>query len=146
MSLAETIPWFEYAVIVQPHHTDYSGVVWHGTYIAWMEEARVNYLAASGLTFADWVKAGVDLPVVDLALKYRRSLTLGDMALVKARLAPIKGVRFVWHYDIQNAATQVTCIEGTVTLATVDFNTRRVLRRLPAPLQAALEAMAPKSR
>jgi acyl-CoA thioester hydrolase len=138
----EQFRWFDYPVMVQPHHTDYAGIVWHGTYIAWMEEARVNYLAASGLTFADWVKAGVDLPVVDLALKYRRSLTLGDTALVKARLAPTRGVRLVWHYDIQDAATQATCIEGTVTLATVDLNTRRVLRRLPDHLQAALGAMA----
>ncbi|MCZ0899091.1 acyl-CoA thioesterase, partial [Microcoleus sp. HI-ES] len=33
--------WFEYLVRVYPHHTDYSGVVWHGTYLAWREEARV---------------------------------------------------------------------------------------------------------
>jgi acyl-CoA thioester hydrolase len=135
----EEFRWFEHRVTVQPHHTDYAGIVWHGTYVAWMEEARVNYLSTCGLTFADWVKAGVDLPVVDLALKYRRSLTLGDTALVKARLAATKGVRFVWHYDIQNAATQTTCIEGSVTLAPVDVSTRRVLRRLPEPLRTALD-------
>ena len=58
-----------------------------------MEEARVARLKQSGLTFADWLKAGVDLPVVDLSLKYQRSLTLGDEALVKACLAPKTGVR-----------------------------------------------------
>ncbi len=135
-----TIHWYEYPVVVQPHHTDYAGIVWHGTYIAWMEEARVTALAASGLTFADWVRAGVDLPVVDLALKYRRSLTLGNTALVKTRFE-WRGVRIFWHYDIQNAATGETCIKGTVTLAMVDFNTRRVRRRLPEELAAALEGM-----
>lgn len=134
--------WYEYQVIVQPHHTDYAGIVWHGTYIAWMEEARVAYLHDGGLTFADWIKAGVDLPVVDLGLKYRRSLTLGDTALVKVCLGPATGVRFVWHYDIQNAATQETCIEGAVTLVPVDVQTRRVLRRLPDHLRAALSAIA----
>lgn len=133
--------WYEHRVVVQPHHTDYAGIVWHGTYIAWMEEARVNYLSDCGLTFADWVKAGVDLPVVDLGLKYRRSLALGDTALVKACLEPAKGVRILWYYDIQNAATQETCIEGTVTLAPVDFKTRRILRRLPEHLQTALNSM-----
>lgn len=137
----QQLHWYEHRVTVQPHHTDYAGVVWHGTYIAWMEEARVNYLSHCGLTFADWVKAGVDLPVVDLGLKYRRSLALGDTALVKARLEPAKGVRFVWHYNIQNAATQATCIEGTVTLAMVDFKTRRLLRRLPEQLQVALNSI-----
>ncbi|MBE9139398.1 acyl-CoA thioesterase [Nodosilinea sp. LEGE 07088] len=137
----EPSPWYEHRVVVQPYHTDYAGIVWHGTYIAWMEEARVNYLHDSGLTFADWLKAGVDLPVVGLELKYRRSLTLGDTALVKVHLGPPKGVRMVWHYVIQNALNQEICIEGSVTLALVEVKTRRVLRRLPQPLQAALEAM-----
>lgn len=34
--------WFEYPIRVQPHHTDYAGIAWHGSYIAWMEEARVE--------------------------------------------------------------------------------------------------------
>ncbi len=36
--------WFEYPVRAQPHHTDYAGVVWHGSYIIWLEEARVECL------------------------------------------------------------------------------------------------------
>lgn len=131
-------PWFEYAVTVQPHHTDYAGIVWHGTYINWMEEARVTYLKAQGITFADWVSAGVDLPVVDLALRYRQSLALGDEALVKARMEPIRGVRILWQYEIENRQTSATCIVGTVTLAPVDVKTRKVLRRLPDHLQSVL--------
>ncbi|HIK43766.1 MAG TPA: acyl-CoA thioesterase [Leptolyngbyaceae cyanobacterium M65_K2018_010] len=127
-------PWFEYRVTVQPHHTDYAGIVWHGTYIAWMEEARVTYLQQHGLTFKDWIEAGVDLPVVDLALRYRQSLSLGEVALVRTRLAPSKGVRMIWQYDIQRAATGDSCVLGTVTLAPVDLKTRQVLRRLPAHL------------
>jgi acyl-CoA thioester hydrolase len=134
--------WFEYAVTVQPHHTDFAGIVWHGTYVSWMEEARVARLKESGLTFADWLKAGVDLPVVDLSLKYQRSLTLGDEALVKARLAPKTGVRMIWQYDIQNRATGETCLRGTVTLVPVGFKTRRILRRLPDSLQAAFEHLS----
>jgi acyl-CoA thioester hydrolase len=36
-------------ISVQPHHTDYAGIVWHGTYIAWMEEARVEYFKTQNL-------------------------------------------------------------------------------------------------
>ena len=136
--MTDSRPWFEYRVIVHPHHTDYAGIVWHGTYIAWLEEARVDYLKQHHLTFADWVQAGVDLPVVDMALRYRQSLRLGDEALVLARLAPFKGVRLVWEYQVLKATTGELCLEGTVTLATVDLTSRRVRRRLPPHLQAAL--------
>ncbi|MFH7244767.1 MAG: acyl-CoA thioesterase [Spirulina sp.] len=137
--MPDSPPWFEYRVVVHPHHTDYAGIVWHGTYIAWLEEARVDYLKQHNLTFADWLKAGVDLPVVDISLRYRQSLRLGDEALVLARTAPFKGVRLVWEYQIINAASKDICVEGTVTLATVDLTSRRVLRRLPPHLQAALD-------
>ncbi|NEQ11944.1 MAG: acyl-CoA thioesterase, partial [Moorea sp. SIO4E2] len=30
---ATTAKWFDYPVRVHPHHTDYAGIVWHGTYI-----------------------------------------------------------------------------------------------------------------
>ena len=40
--------WFEYPVRAQPHHTDYAGIVWHGTYLTWMEEARVGAGVGAG--------------------------------------------------------------------------------------------------
>ncbi|MEM9009096.1 MAG: thioesterase family protein [Cyanobacteria bacterium P01_F01_bin.86] len=132
---------FEYLVRVQPHHTDYAGVVWHGTYVAWMEEARVEYLRSHGINFADWVKGGVDLPVVDLSLRYRQSLMLGMDAVVKAWAEPRRGVRLVWQYNIQNQATGETCVLGTVTLAPVDHKTRKILRRLPDTLQADMDRL-----
>ena len=93
--------WFSYPIRVQPHHTDYGGIVWHGTYITWLESARVEALAMVGIEFSDLVSMGVDLPVVDLSLRYHRSLRLGDRAVVYARLLPAKGVRLIWDYSIE---------------------------------------------
>ena len=134
-------PVFEYGVRVQPHHTDYAGIVWHGTYIAWMEEARVEYLRSRGINFADWVQSGIDLPVVDLSLRYRRSLSMGMDAVVKAWLAPQQGIKIIWQYDIQNKANQETCVAGTVTLVPVSRETRKVMRKLPAQMQSDLEQL-----
>jgi acyl-CoA thioester hydrolase len=138
-----TLPkWFDYPVQVQPHHTDYAGIVWHGTYIAWMEEARIEYLRSHQLSFTDWINAGIDLPVVDLSLRYRQSLPLGAKALVRSRVAPPTGARIVWHYDIQNQATQTSCVQGTVTLVPVELQSRRILRRLPPEFEQLLRQMA----
>ena len=37
---------------VLPQHTDHAGVMWHGAYVAWLEEARVEALAAAGLSYS----------------------------------------------------------------------------------------------
>jgi len=54
-------PWLDYPVRVQPHHTDYAGVAWHGSYWAWLEEARIDCLRQGGIEFADLVNLGCDL-------------------------------------------------------------------------------------
>lgn len=129
--------WFEYPIRVQPHHTDYGGVVWHGTYITWMESARVECLRAAGTPFEKLVDLGYDLPVVELAVRYRHPLTLGTAAIVKTRLVPAKGIRLSWLYEIETVEeTPTTCLTGQVTLVPVDIEQRRVVRRLPDEVKA----------
>ncbi|HEY9886790.1 MAG TPA: thioesterase family protein, partial [Candidatus Obscuribacterales bacterium] len=142
LTIAPHYSW-EYPVRVQPHHTDYAGVVWHGTYVAWMEEARVEYLRSRDIDFAHWVACDVDLPVVELSLQYRQPLTLGQLAIVKTWPAPPQGVRLVWHCDIQNQATGATCVAGQVTLVPVSRSRGKVWRQLPAPVKADFARLYP---
>lgn len=131
--------WFKYPIRVQPHHTDYGGVVWHGTYITWMETARVECLRAAGTPLEDLVRLGYDLPVVRLDVRYRKPLTLGMAAVVKTRLTPIKGIRLNWLYEIETVdAEPETCLTGQVTLVAVDVARRRVVRRMPDEIQATM--------
>ena len=127
---------FEYTVRVQPHHTDYGGIVWHGNYVAWLEAARVEYLRSHGIEFADWINCGVDLPVVDLSIQYRQPLALGMTALVKCWMLPSQSVRIVWRYAIYNAANQELCASAEVTLVPIQQQPRKILRRLPEPMRS----------
>ena len=67
---------------VLPQHTDYAGVMWHGAYVQWLEEARVEALQAAGLGYAAMTAMGVDMPVVSLHLDYRQPLRHGDEVCV----------------------------------------------------------------
>lgn len=136
-SSASDESWFKYSIRVQPHHTDYGGVVWHGTYITWMETARVECLRAVGTPLEDVVGSGYDLPVVRLDVRYRKPLTLGMAAMVKTRLAPINGIRLNWLYEIETVGSEpVTCLTGQVTLVTVDVKQRQIMRRMPDEIKA----------
>ncbi|NEQ52579.1 MAG: acyl-CoA thioesterase [Leptolyngbya sp. SIO3F4] len=135
--------WFDYSVRVQPHHTDYSGVVWHGTYIQWMETARVECLRTVNFAFEDFVKAGFDLPVVDLQLRYHHPLTLGAQGLIKTRLDMNRGVKLLWLYEIYDTTQAIPqiCITGQVTLVPIDMVRRKIVRNLPSELQPMLESL-----
>jgi acyl-CoA thioester hydrolase len=138
---ATSTGWFEYPIVVHPHHTDYGGVVWHGTYLTWMEEARVECLRSIGIDFADLVAMGCDLPVVDLALRYRRALRMGESAIVKTRTIDMAGVRMVWEYEIQSENREIVYLTGTVTLVAVDREKGKIMRQLPNSVKDALVKM-----
>ena len=130
--------WFEYPVRAYPHHTDYAGIVWHGTYLIWMEEARVESLRAIGVNFAELVALGCDLPVVELALRYHKPMKLGTEAVVRTRMLEMDGVRLNWEYQIQSLDAQELYLTGVVTLVTVDIEKGRIMRRLPESVKDAL--------
>jgi len=130
--------WFEYPVKAQPHHTDYAGVVWHGTYVTWLEEARVEYLRSQGVEFADLVALGCDLPVVGLSLRYHKPIRLGMSALLKARLKALDKVRLNWDYRLESLDGDELYLTAQVTLVPVDREKGKILRRLPTLLKEAL--------
>lgn len=133
--------WFDYLIRVHPHHTDYGGVVWHGSYIAWLEEARVEYLRSLGIDYADWVVLGCEMPVVELSIRYHRAMRLGMPGVVKVRMVQIRGVRIFWDYRIQSPDTQELFVTAQVTLVAIDREKGKIMRRLPAPVRAVLEEM-----
>jgi acyl-CoA thioester hydrolase len=137
--------WFDYPVIVQPHHTDYAGVVWHGSYVAWLEEARVMALSEVGIEFADLVDMGCDLPVIQLSLNYRKPLKLGDRVRVRTRLERLEKVRFIWTQDVCALKMDQCFVSGHVVLVAVDRDNRRILRRFPPLLQVAISRLVKSS-
>lgn len=129
--------WYEYPVRVQPHHTDYAGVVWHGAYVAWLEEARVECLRSVGVDYAEWVAIGCELPVVELSIRYHRILRMGTLAIVKTKMRAPKGVRINWDYQIQSSDGQELYLTAQVTLVVVERQSGKIMRRLPTEMKEA---------
>jgi acyl-CoA thioester hydrolase len=130
--------WFEYPIIVHAHHTDYGGVVWHGAYIAWLEEARVQCLRSIGIDFAELVAAGCDMPVVEMSLRYHRALRMGETAIVKTKMRNLDSVRIHWDYEIQSTDRETLHLSGWVSLVAVDLEKGKIMRQLPANVKDAL--------
>lgn len=134
--------WFEYLVRAHPHHTDYAGIVWHGAYVTWMEEARVECLRSIGIEFADLVALGCDLPVVELSIRYHQPVQMGMAAVVRTRMANMEGVRVNWDYQIQSTDGQDLFVTARVALVAVDREKGKIMRQLPPAVKEALVKLA----
>ena len=127
---------------VLPQHTDHAGVMWHGAYLGWLEEARVEALAAVGLAYADIAASGLALPVVKLQLTYRKELVHGESVVLRSLVLPRHGVRLPWRSRFINGAGELAA-EAQVELVVVDRGGSvrgrpRPLRRIPIEMERAI--------
>lgn len=129
--------WFEYMIKVYPHHTDYSGSVWHGTYVTWLEEARVESLRSLGVEYADIVAQGCELPVVDISVHYHQPVTMGMTICIRAKMRA-DGIRLNWDYEIRSIDTLTLYATAKVTLVPIDSQKGKITRQLPPVLKDAL--------
>ncbi|WP_094561585.1 acyl-CoA thioesterase [Synechococcus sp. 8F6] len=129
---------------VLPQHTDHAGVMWHGAYLGWLEEARVEALAAAGLAYSDLSAQGLELPVVRLSIDYKQALLHGDVVQIWSEVLPRRGLKLPWRSRFV-AADGGVAAEAQVDLVLVagvaGSDQRRLLRRLPADLEAAVAAL-----
>jgi acyl-CoA thioester hydrolase len=130
---------------VLPQHTDHAGVMWHGAYVAWLEEARVEALAAAGLAYSDLSARGLELPVVSLAIDYRQPLLHGDVVQIWSEVLPRCGLKLPWRSRFVATGGKLAAearVELVLVESVIGLDRRRLVRRLPADLEAAVAALA----
>jgi acyl-CoA thioester hydrolase len=89
---------FAHRVRVRFCETDAMGVVHHASYLAYLEETRVEYLRALGRPYDRLRAEGVEFPVVEAALQYRRPLRFDDVVDVAVMVAHAAGATFQMSY------------------------------------------------
>lgn len=109
--------------------TDRMGVSHHGSFVAWFEEARTEWLRARGKTYRAFEEEGVFLQVVGLQVKYVSPTTYDDELLVKVEVAERRRVSITIGYEVTRADDGRLVATGSTTLACVDGQGK--LRRLP---------------
>jgi acyl-CoA thioester hydrolase len=80
--------------------------------------------------------------VVSLSIDYRRPLRHGDQVVVWSEAEPPRGARLPWRSRFESPAGEVAA-EARVELVALERQEgrQRVLRRLPADLQRAVQAL-----
>jgi acyl-CoA thioester hydrolase len=104
----------ETEITVEFYELDPMGVVWHGNYINYFETGRRTLLEKIGYDYEEIEKSGFVFPVVDVSLRYLRSLKFRDKARVKAILMEYENCLQI-KYEIYNAETGLLTTKGLTT-------------------------------
>ena len=111
---------FTHPIRVRFVETDGMNVVHHSNYLAYFEESRVAYLRHIGHPFTEWREAGLESPVLETFVSYRRPLNFDDVMAVHVRLAAVARASFQMAYlvtvDDEVRASGVT-VHGCINAA-----------------------------
>lgn len=80
--------------------TDQMRVAHHSSYVPWIEEARTEWMRASGRSYRSMEDSGLSLAVTRMELRYRVSAAYDDLLEIETSLATIRKASLDFSYKI----------------------------------------------
>ena len=85
---------------------DMMGVVWHGHYAVYFEDAREAFGAKYGLEYLMMYDKGFVEPLVELTFKYKRPIIYGMKPEIEIIYRPTDAAKIIFDYEIRDAETK----------------------------------------
>ena len=104
---------------------DVMGIVWHGNYLRYFEEARAKLLDKVDYGYFQMKESGYAWPIVDARVKYIKPLHLQQMVQVKARLVEYE-CQLKIEYEIFDVETGERMTKGYTKQVAVDMESNEM--------------------
>ena len=117
---------FSIQIKVRYCETDQMGLVHHGSYVNYFEEARISWISNLGFSYSEMEKSGIILPVSKLNVNYLRPAYFENDLVVNVELAELPTSRLIFNYSITNKGEVV--VTGTTVLAFLNKETKKPVR------------------
>ena len=118
--------------------TDAYGVVWHGSYLRWLEMGRVGVCEMLGHNLIDLKEKDIVLPVVNLNVKYKMSAKLNDVVVTETEISEFNGFTVKFKQIIRSKETGKVCIDAEVSVVAID-NNGKLYRKMPEVLAKSFD-------
>ena len=118
--------------------TDFSGVVYHGSYARYLERGRSDFLRMAGVSHTD-LMAGASptaFVITRLAIDFHAAARIDDALLVLTRYETIRGARLIISQRIVREETVICEAEVEAACISLDGRARR-------PPKGMVEALRP---
>jgi len=117
---------FNIKIKVRYCETDQMGLVHHGSYINYFEEARISWISNLGFSYSDMEKSGIILPVSKLNVNYLKPSYFDDELHICVELAELPTSRLIFNYTIKKDNDIV--VKGNTVLAFLNKETKKPVR------------------
>src|SRR5574344_2602972 len=118
--------------------TDAYGVVWHGSYLRWLEMGRVLLCEDLGYNLVELQNQDITLPVTNINVRYKSSAKLNDEIIVETEISKVTPLSVTFSQTITNKSNNKVCIKALVDVVAVN-NQGKLYRRFPDILNKLFE-------
>ena len=127
---------------VLPQHTDHAGVMWHGSYLDFLEEGRIDALDKVGFSYSRFSKKGFEIPLISLQIKYKISFRHGEKVLLKSQFKLKNKLRLTCKtlFIKTNGDIGAEAIVGLVVVRKTN-DSIKLLRELPVEIKNILSML-----
>lgn len=112
----------EKMVDIRFSEVDSMGIVWHGSYAAYFEDAREVFGTKYGLEYLRIYENGFYAPLTELHFNYKRPLRYQDRARVVATYRPSDAAKIIFDYEIYDLKTNELMVTGYSVQVFLDHN------------------------
>lgn len=88
------------------NEVDSMGVVWHGHYATFFEDAREEFGRKYDLGYLMMYDKGYFEPLVELSFKYKKPLVYGMKPEITITYRPCASAKIIFDYEIRNPETK----------------------------------------
>lgn len=102
--------------VVRFEEVDALGIVWHGRYASYFEDARLALSNSHGIGYMDFYRQGILAPIKKMHVDYHRPLIFEETFTIEALLHWSEAARLNFEFILRNAAGEVTTTGYTVQM------------------------------
>lgn len=102
------------------NEVDMMNVVWHGTYPAYLEDAREAFGAQYGLSYHRYIKETIFAPIVEMDIKYRKPLHYGMTPTIEIVYVPTEAAKIIFDYKIYDKRSGEVFVTARTTQVFMD--------------------------
>lgn len=118
-------------VEIRFNEVDSMGVVWHGHYATYFEDAREEFGRKYGLEYLMMYEKGYFEPLVELNFKYKKPLIYGMCPEIEIVYRPCDAAKIIFDYEIRDPKTKEIYATGHSIQIFMDKNTYQLVLTNP---------------
>lgn len=89
------------------------GIVWHGHYIRYFEDAREAFGETYGIKYLDFYRNNIIVPIVSIQCDYKRVLRYGHKIRLETTYKDSLAAKLLFDYTIYDVATEEKIATGS---------------------------------